>query len=461
MVFPSWGKARSTLVAAAVLDAAGLIALFALLARFRGVLPSLEQQQWLMVILVLTYCTFSWLFGSYTLLKLRRVRWSQVLLRLGATSTSSMVLGAWLEWTAQASPAITLLHRGNLIPAFALMGLWSGIVRWLLRQLPNDLGAPCWLLLACPDELGSVSDEWSRASTNRRRPTMAQLDTEALSTGEPGQPASALLATIQQRLSHVDGLALSAGIASNPAFLPVCELAVGSGRPVITLVELAEQELERIPSRWVGGQWLLFSHRIEAQRSSPNQQLKRYADVSLSLVVLIVTSPLWFLAAMAIRLQDGGPAIYRQQRTGLYGARFWLYKLRSMRVDAERDGIQWSQPDDQRITGIGYWLRRTRIDELPQLINVLRGDMSLIGPRPERPEIEEDLEDNIPNYRLRHWIRPGLSGWAQVNMPYSSSIEDANLKLSYDLYYLRNTSPWLDFLILLKTIKIILKAAGR
>ena len=114
-----------------------------------------------------------------------------------------------------------------------------------------------------------------------------------------------------------------------------------------------------------------------------------------------------------------------------------------------------------RITPIGQWLRRTRLDELPQLINVLRGEMSLIGPRPERPELEEQLEAEIPNYRLRHWVRPGLSGWALVNMPYTSSVEDSELKLSYDLFYLRNAGLWLDLLIMVKTIKIVLKAAGR
>ena len=128
---------------------------------------------------------------------------------------------------------------------------------------------------------------------------------------------------------------------------------------------------------------------------------------------------------------------------------------------AETGSALWAAEQDARITPIGQWLRRTRLDELPQLINVLRGEMSLIGPRPERPELEGQLETEIPNYRLRHWVRPGLSGWAQVNMPYTSSIEDSELKLSYDLFYLRNAGLWLDLLIMFKTIKIVLKAAGR
>ena len=121
----------------------------------------------------------------------------------------------------------------------------------------------------------------------------------------------------------------------------------------------------------------------------------------------------------------------------------------------------WTQPGDRRITWVGQWLRRVRLDELPQLFNVLRGDMSLIGPRPERPEFEHLLEDQIPHYRKRHWMRPGLSGWAQVCAPYASSIEDSELKLSFDLYYLRHFSTWLDLIILLRTIKTVLKANGR
>jgi lipopolysaccharide/colanic/teichoic acid biosynthesis glycosyltransferase len=170
---------------------------------------------------------------------------------------------------------------------------------------------------------------------------------------------------------------------------------------------------------------------------------------------------LLLLAAALVRLQDGGPILYRQRRTGLFGQPFKVLKIRTMVPDAEEGMAQWAQVSDQRITPVGLWLRRTRLDELPQLLNVLRGEMSLIGPRPERPELEVDLENRIPNYRLRHWVRPGLSGWAQVNMPYGASVEDAELKLSYDLFYLRNASIWLDLLILLKTIKTVLKGAGR
>jgi lipopolysaccharide/colanic/teichoic acid biosynthesis glycosyltransferase len=211
----------------------------------------------------------------------------------------------------------------------------------------------------------------------------------------------------------------------------------------------------------VGDQWLLFSDRIEGEQAGFQKQLKRFADVLVSLLLLLLTAPLLALAALLIRLSDGGPVFYVQCRTGLLADPMRVIKLRTMVPDAETDQALWADQGDRRITAIGRWLRRTRLDELPQLLNVLKGEMSLIGPRPERPELEQALECAIPNYRLRHWIRPGLSGWAQVNMPYTSTVEDAELKLSFDLFYLRNSSIWLDLLILLKTVKIVLKAAGR
>jgi lipopolysaccharide/colanic/teichoic acid biosynthesis glycosyltransferase len=167
------------------------------------------------------------------------------------------------------------------------------------------------------------------------------------------------------------------------------------------------------------------------------------------------------LAALLIWLEDRGPVFYVQQRSGWLGRSFQVFKLRTMQVAPADAPPAWTMPGDQRITRVGLWLRRLRLDELPQLINVLSGDMSLIGPRPERPEFEQELEARIPHYRKRHWMRPGLSGWAQVCAPYAASVEDSELKLSYDLYYLKHFSTWLDLIILFRTIKTVLKAGGR
>ena len=170
---------------------------------------------------------------------------------------------------------------------------------------------------------------------------------------------------------------------------------------------------------------------------------------------------LLLLVAVAIRLQDGGPVFYVQERSGWMGQPFALFKLRTMRHLPSDAPACWTVPGDQRITRIGRLLRPSRLDELPQLFNVLRGEMSLIGPRPERPQLETELECAIPHYRKRHWMPPGLSGWAQVCAPYAASVEEAELKLSYDLFYLRYWSTALDLLILAKTIKTVVKLRGR
>ena len=167
-------------------------------------------------------------------------------------------------------------------------------------------------------------------------------------------------------------------------------------------------------------------------------RLKRAGDVVVALLLLIITIPLLLISALLIKISDGGPIFYCQIRTGLRAKTFRLWKLRTMRIDAEQAGAQWSSRSDSRITKIGFILRSTRIDELPQLWCVLTGTMSLIGPRPERPEFDKQLTRKIRYYHLRYLIRPGLSGWAQVNYPYGASIDDSANKLSYDLYYLRN-----------------------
>ena len=159
--------------------------------------------------------------------------------------------------------------------------------------------------------------------------------------------------------------------------------------------------------------------------------------------------------------QDRGPVSTNKGAAAGLVVHLFCLKLRTMRERTKSGPAVWTQPGDKRITFVGKWLRPLRLDELPQLLNVLNGDMSLIGPRPERPELERDLENYIPHYRKRHWMRPGLSGWAQVCAPYASSIQGSDLKLSYDLYYLRHFSTFLDFVILFRTIKTILKASGR
>ena len=177
-------------------------------------------------------------------------------------------------------------------------------------------------------------------------------------------------------------------------------------------------------------------------------------------MILIFASPLIFIFSFLIYFEDKGPVIYSQIRTGQFEKQFKIYKLRSMRINAEQFGAQWARKYDERITNIGVILRKFRIDELPQLWNVIKGDMSLIGPRPERPEFDKVLKEKIPNYELRFRMKPGLSGWAQVNYPYGASLQDSTNKLSYDLFYMKNFSILMDILILFKTIHLVINAKG-
>ena len=233
-----------------------------------------------------------------------------------------------------------------------------------------------------------------------------------------------------------------------------------SGEEIIPLLSWCEQELQRIPPELIKAEWLVQAEGFGLRPGSLNWRVKRLCDVVGATALLLVTSPVLVSGGLLIWIEDRGPIFYSQIRSGLYGKPVRIWKLRSMRVNAETHGAQWAAKRDPRITRIGGILRATRIDELPQLINVINGDLSLIGPRPERPEIEEDLEQQIPHYRVRHWIRPGLSGWAQVCYPYGASVEDSRMKLSYDLYYLRNSNLFLDFLITIKTIRLVTGAKG-
>ena len=231
------------------------------------------------------------------------------------------------------------------------------------------------------------------------------------------------------------------------------------GSIVLSRLSWCELILQRFPAEFISDGDLLDG-RFSMPYGTLQSRLKRVGDFAVALLLIIFTSPLIGVAALLIKVEDGGPVFYSQVRTGKRGNPFKIWKLRSMRIDAENQGAQWSSRSDPRITKVGAMLRRTRLDELPQLWCVLTGSMSLIGPRPERPEFDKQLSLHIPYYNLRHLMRPGLSGWAQVNYHYGASITDSANKLSYDLFYLKNFSFLLDLLILFKTIRLVFNAQG-
>ncbi len=231
------------------------------------------------------------------------------------------------------------------------------------------------------------------------------------------------------------------------------------GMIVDTIFNWYEKEFHRIPTELIENKKEFFE-RIKCIEDNFELRAKRIGDLFISMLLLVITTPLFFVIGILIFIEDQGPLFYSQKRTGLNGEIFQITKFRSMKVDAEKEGIQWSQRFDPRVTKIGRIIRATRLDELPQLFCVISGSMSLIGPRPERPEIEDNFLKNIPFYNYRNIIKPGISGWAQVNYPYGASKLDTAIKLSYDIYYLIHFSLLLDFLILFKTIKLVFNAKG-
>ncbi len=205
--------------------------------------------------------------------------------------------------------------------------------------------------------------------------------------------------------------------------------------------------------------WLIFGQGFRLDPTS--MMARRSVSILLSLSLLLITLPVIPLVILLVRLSSPGPVLYRQKRVGRNGDIFNCYKFRTMRPDAEADGrAAWASDDDPRITPVGHFLRKMRLDEIPQLWNVLKGDMSFVGPRPERPEFVERLCRELPFYSLRHVIRPGITGWAQINHGYGGSVEESKEKLRYDLYYLKNMSVVLDLLIVFQTIKTVLFGRG-
>ncbi len=231
-----------------------------------------------------------------------------------------------------------------------------------------------------------------------------------------------------------------------------------AGYPVVQYLSFVEHELRRVDIKRMDLGWLVFSEGFYF--GAIDRFLKRIFDLAVSVIMLVLTAPLILLGILAIRLGGPGPVFYRQERVTLDGSIFLILKLRTMRVDAEPSGAVWAARQDTRITRVGTILRRARIDELPQLMNILKGEMSFVGPRPERPVFVNELATQIPLYRERHMVKAGLTGWAQVNYPYGASVDDARSKLSYDLYYVKNFSILFDFVILLQTLRVVLWPGG-
>jgi exopolysaccharide biosynthesis polyprenyl glycosylphosphotransferase len=262
-----------------------------------------------------------------------------------------------------------------------------------------------------------------------------------------------LLSQIEKE--NIDTVIFTEEYETDPKLLKALYFCLPARVNFLDFAKVFEIITEKIPVSIISHSW--FLENLKEGEKLIYDKLKRVFDIILASIILIFTLPLWPLIALAIKLEDGGPVFYKQERVGRDRKIFWLIKFRSMIEEAEKEEVKWAEIGDRRMTKVGKFLRRIHSDELPQMLNVISGEISLVGPRPERPEFVEKLEKEIPHYHLRHLIKPGFTGWAQIKFRYGRSIIDSKEKFEYDLYYLKNRNFLLDIGILLKTFQLFFK----
>ncbi|HEU4622358.1 MAG TPA: TIGR03013 family XrtA/PEP-CTERM system glycosyltransferase [Burkholderiaceae bacterium] len=374
---------------------------------------------------------------------------------------------------ALASPiayfAFTLIPDGNKQTreaiGFTLLFLLGGLVvirQVLLRLGDLGIGERRVLIVGACTEARHVEADLTAPSY----PKVSVVGFRHAGTQDPDAQLRPRLLPTQQslldavRLHKVDEIIVAVR-EQRGGVMPLDELLECriNGIPVVDLAGFYERVRGEVPVESLKASWLIYGNGFvqHAMRSF----VKRIFDIAVSIVLLMLAAPVMLVTAFAIRRESPGPIIYRQERVGLGGRTFNVLKFRSMRNDAEQNGVaQWATRNDARITRVGNFIRKTRIDELPQLINVLRGEMSLVGPRPERPSFVKQLKERVPFYDVRHSVKPGVTGWAQVRYSYGASIEESRKKLQFDLYYVKNHSLFLDVLILVETVRVILFREG-
>jgi sugar transferase (PEP-CTERM system associated) len=386
----------------------------------------------------------------------RRELFVRALQALGATS---LILAAVYFWF----PDLNIGRGVFLLSSWLVVGViigWRVVFMWIARRAqPRER-----LLIV---GAGPAAVELARELRDERQDLGVEIVgfVEAEGPARPvGVPEPGIIGSIEEipaivRRASVDRVVVSLGDARGK--LPMDRLLEMKldGVRFDHLASVYEEYTGKIAVENLRPSWLIFSEGFRKTRWMP--AAKRAVDVTVAAAVFVASLPVMLLVALSIKLTSPGPVLYHQQRVGLNGRPFTLHKFRTMRMDAEAEtGAVWAKEDDPRVTRVGRFLRRSRLDELPQCWNVLKGDMSLVGPRPERPEFVADLTRQIPFYRQRHVIRPGLTGWAQVRYSYGASVEDAMQKLQFELYYIKNMSMALDLYVIAETVKTVLVRRG-
>lgn len=396
-----------------------------------------------------------------------------------AISGATVILGAYLFGVKDFGG---LTGRGVLVGAYVIFAIWSGAWRVILHARVKGLEQKSrWLVIGTRDYLQHFLRDYEKSSHDVQLVclTEQQLDFEERLTDTDTEAGAGTYSDTDARIfekyvkgtwdevssrlqEEWRGIVIATGQRIPEDLVVQLMSARFHGTHIYDLSDFYEIVWRKVPVYYLEGSWFALSQGFHLLHNPIGLRLKRVGDIFCAAVILILGFPLMAFSAFVVWLTSGGPVIYTQERCGLNGEGFTIYKFRSMKVDAEKDGgAKWAQKSDARVTSWGRFMRAARIDELPQIWNIFRGDMSFIGPRPERPEFIKDLINKIPYYNFRHLVRPGLSGWAQVMYPYGANVEDAKEKLQYELFYIKNYSVLLDLLVLLKTATVVMFGKGR
>ncbi len=376
----------------------------------------------------------------------------------GVSAALIYISGAW-----RSNP---LLWRSVLLPTLTIFTVWAVALRIWTAKLINEYAQQSrWLILGTNKNTVQFAQNFQEQNSLGRLVVLTDGSDNSDFEKHSSLLAKYTVGTIadlpELSLQSWTGVLLGSEIELSDSLVEQLMAMRLQGIPAYRLPDIYENLWYKLPSSLLEDSWFTFSTGFNLMSGGFNARVKRVFDTIASAILMLILSPFMLLVALLIKLDSPGPIFYSQERTGLNGIPFKVHKFRSMYQDAEKRGAQWAQERDPRITRVGYWLRLMRIDELPQVWNVVKGEMSLIGPRPERPQFDAQLKEAIPYYDIRYLVKPGITGWAQVLYPYGASIEDAYEKLSYDLYYIKNYSIWLDVAIFFKTIRVVVLGKGR
>ena len=379
-----------------------------------------------------------------------------------AVGLAGVVIAA-VAYIAEPARSVTFFWQGNLSLSLFIFAAWSSLARYLLSMAYQRWSTTrCWLVIV--DHEHSAELERIRAASDGIRIETIDLEDLAKPATRLNQVKGKIVIQTGERIwyqNEVEGLVVDSTGRLHAELIRDLIMARLAGVHVLNYAEFFEEHFSLIPILDAQGLWPIFSEGFALQPGRVNWRIKRALDFTFATLVFIAVSPIVVLLMVLVWITSPGPALFVQERIGLAGKKFKLFKLRTMIVHAPDADQRWTAKQDERITPIGRVLRRYRLDEFPQLINVIRGEMSLVGPRPEQPDIVSELEAEIPFYDVRHIVKPGISGWAQVNYPYGSSVSDARRKLEYDLYYMKYYSLFLDLYVVVRTLRVVVSSGGR